>query len=50
MWKLLDQYVPEFQEPAKQMELKLPKLTNVGEQTTSDVPEIKLPKLIKVEK
>ena len=50
MWKLLDQYVPEFQEPAKKMELNLPKLTKVGEQTTSDLPEIKLPKLIKVEK
>ena len=50
MWKLLDQYVPEFQEPAKKMELNLPKLIKVGEQTTSDLPEIKLPKLIKVEK
>ena len=50
MWKLLDQYVPEFQEPAKKMELNLPKLTKVGEQTTANVPEIKLPKLMKIEK
>ena len=50
MWKLLDKYVPEFQEPAKKMELNLPKLTKVGEQTTANVPEIKLPKLMKIEK
>ena len=48
MWKLLDKYVPEFEEPAKKMELNLPKLTKVGEQTAVDVPEIKLPKLMKV--
>ena len=48
MWKLLDQYVPEFEEPAKKMELNLPKLTKVQEQTTVDAPEVKLPKLMKV--
>ena len=48
MWKLLDQYVPEFQEPAKKMELNLPKLTKVGEETAPTVPEVKLPKLMKV--
>ena len=50
MWKLLDQYVPEFEAPAKKMELNLPTLTKVGEQPMVDVPEIKLPKLMKVEK
>ena len=50
MWKLLDQYVPEFQEPAKKMELNLPKMTKVGEQPAINIPEIKFPKLIKVEK
>ena len=48
MWKLLDKYVPEFQEPVKKMELNLPKLTKVGEQTADNVPEVKLPKLMKV--
>jgi len=50
MWKLLDKYVPEFQEPAKKMELNLPKLTKVEDQGMIDVPEIKLPKLMKIEK
>jgi len=52
MWKLLDQYVPEFEEPVKKMELelKLPTLTKVEDQGMVDVPEIKLPKLMKIEK
>ena len=45
MWKLLDEYVPEFQEPPKKVKLKLPKLEKV---TTVDTPEIKLPKLMKI--
>ena len=50
MWKLLDKYVPEFQAPAKKMEPNLPKLTKVEEQTVPTVPEIKLPKLMKVKR
>ena len=50
MWKLLDQYVPEFQEPPKKVELNLPKMTKVGEPPVINIPEVKLPKLIKVEK
>jgi len=53
MWKLLDQYVPEFEEPpAKKMELELnlPKLTKVDGDNQSSIPELKLPKLTKVEK
>ena len=51
MWKLLDKYVPEFQEPVKKMELNLPKLTKVENQDTAlAVPEVKLPKLMKIEK
>ena len=50
MWKLLDQYVPEFQEPAKKMELNLPTLTKVGGQSEVNIPKINLPKLMKVEK
>ena len=50
MWKLLDQYVPDFQEPAKQMNLNLPKLTKVEDQGTVGASEIKLPKLMKIEK
>ena len=47
MWKLLDQYVPEFQEPAKKMELNLPNLKKVAPE---GLPELKLPKLMKVKK
>ena len=53
MWKLLDKYVPEFEEPPEQkmeLELNLPSLTKVKEQDPINVPEIKLPKLLKVEK
>ena len=47
MWKLLDKYVPEFQESAKKMELNLPKLKKVA---TEGLPQLKLPKLMKIEK
>ena len=51
LWRLLEQYVPEFEEPTvKKMELNLPTLTKVGGQSDVNIPEIKLPKLIKVEK
>jgi len=30
-WKLLETYVPEFEEPAKAMKLNLPKLKKIGE-------------------
>jgi len=30
-WKLLETYVPEFEEPAKAMKLTLPKLKKIGE-------------------
>ena len=52
MWKLLDQHVPEFEEPVKKMELELnlPALTKVDGNDQPSIPEIKLPKLMKVEK
>ena len=40
--KILDKYIPEF---PKEVELKLPKLKKVGEQTK---PKINLPKLKRV--
>ena len=46
MEKLLDKYVPEFEEPAQPMKLNLPKLKKVGD--TEETPKVALPKLRKV--
>jgi len=44
--KILDKYLPKFEEPPKQVSLKLPKLKKVG--SISEAPKIQLPKLKKV--
>jgi len=43
--KILDRYLPKFEEQPKQVDLKLPKLKKVGDNKPT---EIKLPKLKKV--
>ena len=43
--KIMDKYLPKFEEPPKQVDLKLPKLKKVG---SSKPKTIKLPKLKKV--
>ena len=42
---ILDNHLPNFIEPPKAVDLKLPKLKKVGQ---TDTPKIKLPKLKKV--
>ena len=44
--KIMDKYLPKFEEPPKQVDLKLPKLKKVG---SSKHKTIKLPKLKKVQ-
>ncbi len=44
--KILDKYLPKFDEPPKQVSLKLPKLKKVS--SISEAPKIQLPKLKKV--
>jgi len=43
--KILDRYLPKFEEQPQQVDLKLPKLKKVGD---SKPKQIKLPKLKKV--
>ena len=43
--KILDRYLPKFEEQPQQVDLKLPKLKKVGDNKPT---EIKLPKLKKV--
>ena len=43
--RIMDKYLPKFEEPPKQVDLKLPKLKKVG---SSKPKTIKLPKLKKV--
>ena len=45
LWKLLEKYVPEFEEPAKKMELNLPTLKKIDTEPDIKLPEVKLPKL-----
>ena len=44
--QILDRYLPNFEEPPKQVPLELPKLKKVGGST--EPPKIELPKLKKV--
>jgi glycosyltransferase involved in cell wall biosynthesis len=44
--EILDKYLPKFEEPPKQVSLKLPKLKKVS--SISEAPKIQLPKLKKV--
>ena len=48
--EILDKHLPNFEEPAKKVDLKLPKLKKVGSDTTTPPPpqKMKLPKLKKV--
>ena len=44
--EILDKYLPKFEEPPKQVSLKLPKLKKVS--SISEAPKIQLPKLKKI--
>ena len=41
LWNFLDNYVPEFEEPAKPMALSLPKLKKVGEERSLSLPQLR---------
>jgi hypothetical protein len=46
--EILDQYLPQFEEIPQAVNLKLPKLKKVGNETTKDTPKMNLPQLKKV--